>query len=131
MSARFVLLILAVTDLARAVRFYRDAFGWTQTVDVPVYVEFALPDGMRFGLYERNAFAANTGERPHAIPREALSPTEVYLYVDDLDEAIARLDAGGARWLSARAPRPWGDEAAYCADPDGNVVVVARPIAAA
>lgn len=130
MTARFVLLILAVTDLARATRFYRDAFGWTPAVEVPVYVEFALPDGMRFGLYERNAFAANTHARPHEIPIGALSPTEVYLYVDDLDDAIARLDACGARWLSPRAARPWGDEAAYCADPDGNVVVVARPLPA-
>ena len=26
------------------------------------------------------------------------------------------------------APRDWGDEAAYFADPDGNVLVVARPL---
>ena len=41
-----------------------------------------------------------------------------------------RLTARGARCLSPLAPRPWGDEAAYFEDPDGNVVVVARPLPA-
>ncbi|MBI2932661.1 MAG: VOC family protein, partial [Planctomycetes bacterium] len=46
------------------------------------------------------------------------------------EPAIARIEATGARLLSARAPRPWGDEAAYYADPDGNVVVLARRLPA-
>jgi len=44
-------------------------------------------------------------------------------------DRVARfLEAAGARLLSAAAPRDWGDEAAYFADPDGNVLVVARPV---
>jgi uncharacterized glyoxalase superfamily protein PhnB len=42
---------------------------------------------------------------------------------------VNRLTAAGARVLSPVAPRDWGDDAAYFADPDGNVIVVARPIA--
>lgn len=129
MTADFTLVILAVADLTRAIGFYRTAFGWTQTVDVPVYAEFQTPGGMRFGLYQRRAFAANTGQVPHEIPAGDLSPTEVYLHVDDLSGAIARLEAAGARCLSPCASRNWGDDAAYFADPDGNVVVVARPSA--
>jgi catechol 2,3-dioxygenase-like lactoylglutathione lyase family enzyme len=126
--SRLVLVILAVADVPRALRFYRDAFGWAQAVDVPVYAELALPDGLRLGLYRRDAFASNTGEAPFAPPAGALAPTELYLHVDDVGAAQARLEAAGARRLSDRAPRPWGDEAAYYADPDGNVVVVARPL---
>ncbi len=37
-----------------------------------------------------------------------------------------RAIAAGARELSPLAPRDWGDEAAYFADPDGNVLAVAR-----
>src|SRR5207244_3574714 len=40
--------------------------------------------------------------------------------------ATASLVAAGARPLSPRAPRVWGDEAAYFADPDGHVVAVSR-----
>jgi catechol-2,3-dioxygenase len=46
--------------------------------------------------------------------------------VEDLDGTIERLHDSGARPLSGRAERGWGDEAAYFADPDGNVVAVAR-----
>lgn len=128
---RHVLTILAVTDLSRAATFYREAFGWPVRVDVPVYVELALPDGRGLGVYQREAFARNTEQLPAATPPGAITATELYLHCDDLDDAIALLQRAGARELSARAPRPWGDEAAYFTDPDGNVLVVARPLAAA
>ncbi len=127
---RHLLTILAVEDIERSVRFYRGVFGWSARVEVPVYVEFEFPSGCGLGVYQRDAFAKNPGHQPAAIPKGAISATEIYLYQEDLDAAIAKLEAAGARKLSDRAPRPWGDEAAYYADPDGNVVVVARPLPA-
>jgi catechol 2,3-dioxygenase-like lactoylglutathione lyase family enzyme len=124
---RIALIILAVEDVPRAVRFYRDAFGWTQEVSVPIYAEFRSPGGLRFGVYERTAFSANTGQVPDRVRSGALTSTEFYLYPDDLPDAMARLERAGARLLSPLAPRSWGDEAAYFADPDGNVLVLARP----
>lgn len=125
--ARLSLVILAVYDVTRAARFYDEAFGWTVAVDVPVYREFALPDGMRLGLYLRDAFVKNTAlpVSPRAVGHS--TSTELYLYVDDLEASVARLAAMDARCLSPVADRPWGDTAAYFEDPEGNVVVVARP----
>lgn len=128
-ETRHVLTILAVSDVARAAAFYREAFGWAQLVDVPVYAELTLPGGMRLGLYEREGFGRNTGQVPARVPDGALAPTELYLYSDDVEGTIARLVTMGARLLSPLQERPWGDEAAYFADPDGNVIVVARPLA--
>lgn len=125
---RHVLTILAVADLVRSRAFYDAAFGWAVSVDAPVYVEYALPGGMLLGLYARAGFARNTGVAPAAVPEGAVTGTEIYLRVDDLAEAAARLRAAGARLLSPAAPRDWGDEAAYFADPEGNVLVVARPL---
>lgn len=127
MSARYVLTILAVGDLERSKRFYETAFGWTRTVEVPVYVEHELPGGMRLGLYQREAFAKNTGVVPAQIPAAALAPTELYFHVEDPRASARQLLVAGARELSPLALRPWGDEATYFADPDGNVLVVARP----
>ena len=129
--ARLSLVILAVRELSRATRFYAQVFGWTVAVDVPVYVEFALPAGMRLGLYQHDAFAQNTAAP--ATPRLAghTTATELYLTVDDLGGTLARLAAADAPCRSPLAPRPWGDTAAYYEDPDGNVVVVARPTPAA
>ena len=39
------------------------------------------------------------------------------------------LKSAGARELSALATRAWGDVAAYFADLDGNVLVLAQPTA--
>ena len=125
---RHVLTILAVAHRQRSVAFYREAFGWPARVDAPIYTELELPDGRGLGLYQRENFAHNTGQAPHVIPDGAISGTEVYLHCDDLEATIARLENAGARLLSAAAPREWGDEAAYYADPDGNVLVVARPL---
>ena len=127
-TADLSLVILAVADPAASAAFYRAAFGWLAAVEVPVYVELALPGGRGLGLYQREAFAANTGVVPSAAPAGGLSPAELYLRVDDLGAAVAALEAAGARTLSPAKPRPWGDEAAYFADPDGHVVVVARPL---
>jgi predicted enzyme related to lactoylglutathione lyase len=64
---------------------------------------------------------------PAQPPRGELAPIELYFHSGDLDAAIARLASAGARPLSPRAPRDWGDEAAYFADPDGNVLVAFAP----
>lgn len=84
--------------------------------------------GMRLGLYERESYGANTGQVPFEVPAGALTGCELYFYSDDLDQDLERIVKVGARQLSELKVRDWGDEAAYFADPDGNVVVLARTI---
>ncbi|MFZ5476716.1 MAG: VOC family protein [Myxococcota bacterium] len=116
------IVILAVDDLARAVAFYRAAFGWAPVVETPVYVELAA-GGCNVGLYAREGYARNVGVLP---PRAwPVAATELYLRVPDLAGACARLTAAGARALSPAAARPWEETVAYFADRDGNVVAVA------
>jgi lactoylglutathione lyase len=119
------LVILAVHDLAAMTAFYVEVLGWKRVADVPVYVELQHDDGMRFGLYRDENFAQNIGALPPAT--NGLTRTEVYLYCDELDDALDRARRAGARLLSPLQPRSWGDEAAYFADPEGNIVVLARP----
>jgi uncharacterized glyoxalase superfamily protein PhnB len=68
-----------------------------------------------------------TSQVPTAIPDGMLAPVELYFHADDLHAAMTRVVAAGAHTLSPLAQRDWGDEAAYFADPAGNVVVIARP----
>lgn len=121
-----VLTILAVRDLERATAFYDASFGWPRRVDAPVYVEYELPGGRGLGIYERGGFARNTGQLPSPVAEGEITGTELYLRCEDLEGTMRRLEASGARSLSELVPRDWGDDAAYYADPDGNVVVVAR-----
>jgi catechol 2,3-dioxygenase-like lactoylglutathione lyase family enzyme len=127
-EARLSLIILAVTDLDAAAAFYRSAFGWRPAVEVPVYVEFELPGGMRLGLYQREAFVRNFDALDPGEAAGLVSGTELYFQTEALPEAIARLRHAGGRTVSELKPRDWGDEAAYFLDPDGNIVVAARPI---
>jgi Rho-binding antiterminator len=122
-----ILIILAVSDLKRSARFYEQAFSWTRTVDAPVYLEYTLANGMRLGLYQRESFAVNTGVLPEVAGPGSITGSELYLRVADVEQAAIRLIDAGARVLSKPAPRDWGDEVAYVADPDGNVIALARP----
>ena len=126
LPTRHSLTILAVRDVARSLHFYRKSFGWPQTVDVPVYVQFTLVEGRSVGLYQQDAFAANTGITPTLPPEGQISGAELYLEVDDLEGAVTRVTGAGGRLLSPAAPRPWGDEVAYFADPDGHVLALAQ-----
>jgi catechol 2,3-dioxygenase-like lactoylglutathione lyase family enzyme len=128
MTCRHILTILAVEDLGRAVRFYELAFGWPRVVDVPTYVEMEFPGGARIGLYDRQGFGRNIGRAPPRVPAGELAPAELYFFVDDMDVALDRLRTAGARELSPLAPRDWGHEVAYVADPDGFVLALARPL---
>ena len=123
---RLALVILAVRDRDLAAEFYREALGWKLSVDVRVYAELEGPGGERLGIYQREAFAKNTGELPQEIEPGDLAPTELYFYVDDLAAACERVLASGGRPLSPRKKRPWGEEVAYFADPDGNVLALAK-----
>ena len=125
-TPKLALVILAVRDLAAMKGFYQAVLGWNLVVDVAVYVELQADDGMRVGLYADSHFASNVGSTPAATT--GLTRTEIYLHCDDLSAAVERVTAAGARELSPRAPRAWGDEAAYFSDPEGNVVVLARPL---
>ena len=124
-ESRLALVIVAVESLARSVELYTRAFGWTKTVDTPVYVELAVPGGMRLGLYDRQGFARNIGELPAPSPSTVTS-TELYVYVEDLEASFERVLSAGGRVLSPIARRGWGDIVGYLADPDGNVLALAQ-----
>jgi catechol 2,3-dioxygenase-like lactoylglutathione lyase family enzyme len=119
--------IFAVHDVNRSVFFYQGVFGWprNQQIDYREYVELHAPDGT-LGLCERDTYAQLTQAAPITPENGGVSPAYLYVRVPDVHETIARLDQAGARTLAPLAPRSWGEEAAWFADPDGNVVAVAQ-----
>lgn len=125
MQSHHVLTILATRDLRTLSAFYRTVFSWVATVDTRNYVEFELPGRQRIGLYDREGFGRNFGETPGDVPEGAVRPFELYLQVTDIAIAAERIAAAGGRLLSGAAKREWGDEVAYFADPEGNVLALA------
>ena len=97
---------LAVTDIDRAVEFYR-RLGLHQIVADDHYARFVCPDGD----------ATLSLERVHAVPPSA---TTVYLECDDLDDMVARLEASGVAFDHPPVDQRWLWREARLRDPDGN-----------
>jgi len=118
--------ILSTDDIRSLAGFYMRAFDWPVEIESREYVQFAVPGGRGVAVCSFDAFEDYTGSRvPHRMD-ENLTGIQLYLRTDDLSGAIARVVEAGGRPLSPLAPRKWGDEAAYFADPDGNVIALAR-----
>lgn len=117
--------ILATRDIHKAVEFYSGVFEWPIRVQNQAYVEFEMPGGRALALCRREAMTRYVNEDIFEIPSGGLGPVEIYLRTDDLPHTIARLVSVGARQLSELREREWGDHAAYFADPDGHILVIA------
>jgi predicted enzyme related to lactoylglutathione lyase len=119
--------IFAVSDVGRSVAFYQGVFDWprNEQIDYREYVELHAPDGT-LGLCERETYAGLTQATPMTPQNGDVSPAYLYVRVADVGTTIAKLDEAGARPLAPLSRRSWGEEAAWFADPDGNVVAVAQ-----
>jgi predicted enzyme related to lactoylglutathione lyase len=117
-------LVLEVSDLAAAARFYGELVG----LELHVGSDNGAPGDrwisgdhraiswggdayLHFALYE------SKGERTRGA--------QVGFSCDDLAAAHGRLVDGGAKVVHPPRPEPWGDTARY-EDPDGNVVALTQ-----
>ena len=133
MEARIHVITLAVGDLDRGLRFYRDGLGLaTSGVTGTEYkgdevtpagdvVMFHLGDGLTLALYPRSELAkdANIPFGPpksgefsigHIVPRKA-----------DVDTLLTQAVAAGATLTEEPHDRPWKIYSGYFRDPDGHL----------
>ena len=117
---------LPVTDLDRAIRWYRDVLGLehTTTARVPEGVEIAFvvdASGAGLELFVLDVPPAEAWDGPITALRRRTG--HVAFSVADLDATFARALAAGGRavWASRPSPKP-GQRIAFVADPDGNLV---------
>lgn len=104
-----------VTDLARAVAFFRDTLGLPLQFEEQQfgYASFA-PKGVRLGVARVDASAPESRALVGRL-------TGIGFGVPDLRAAHEQLVAKGVRFPMAPAKQPWGGFMATFADPDGNV----------
>lgn len=131
MKARVTLITLGVDDLESALRFYRDGLGWKTEGIVGREFEhgavafFDLQPGLRLALWPRASLAHDTG-----IPQGARSAAEFSLAHNvaakaEVDAAMAKAKAAGARIVKPAHQTFWGGYAGYFQDPDGHLWEVA------
>jgi uncharacterized protein len=127
MKPHITVLTLGVSDLERAVTFYRDGLGLsTQGIIGTEYEHgavafFKLQSGLMLALWPRQSIAADTG-----LPLQEASTTEFTIghNLDSEAEVDALMDQAakaGARIVKPAQATFWGGYAGYFQDPDGHL----------
>lgn len=122
MGDRIDYVILYVSDLERAIAFYRDVIGLPFKFSDNGYAEFATAN-LKFALFETARARALIGREP-----DGAFASEILILTDDVDAESERLRAAGAEILSGPEDRPWGHRTLHVAGPDGHVVEFAQEI---
>jgi PhnB protein len=116
---------LVVNGAAKAIEFYKQAFGGVETVRMPG------PDGrvMHAEMKIGNSVLMLSDENPE---RGYLSPStrggstsSVMLYTDDVDKTFTQAVAAGARADMPPADMFWGDRMGNLTDPFGHTWAIA------
>ena len=116
---------LAVEDAAKAIDFYKEAFGAQEMLRMPG------PDG-KIGHAELQIGDSKlmlSDPFPHSNvrpPSERGGPTaSIFLYVEDVDETFEQAQRAGADVVSELENMFWGDRFGTLSDPFGHVWSVA------
>jgi len=127
MKPRLTVITLGVTDLDRAVAFYRDGLGWATEGVVGREFEhgavafFDLQSGLRLALWPRASIAHDSG-----LPQGSANATEMTLGHNvassaEVDAVMAQALAAGARITKPAHATFWGGYAGYFQDLDGHL----------
>lgn len=133
MEPRISVITLAVDDLERSLRFYRDGldlktpgvtgteFAGNETTPAGAVAMFELDGGLILALYPRSELAKDA-----AIPLEPPSSGQFsigHIVADreDVDAVLEQAKAAGATVTEPPHERPWGLYSGYFRDPDGHL----------
>jgi catechol 2,3-dioxygenase-like lactoylglutathione lyase family enzyme len=133
MQPRIHVITLAVEDLDRALKFYRDGLGldspgvtgteFAGDDDTPAgaVAMFKLHGGLILSLYPRPELAkdANVPLRPPKTGEFSIG--HVVSSREEVDTLLARAEAAGATLTGGPHDRPWGIYSGYFRDPDGHL----------
>jgi uncharacterized glyoxalase superfamily protein PhnB len=106
--------VLEVSDVPRAMAYYRDVFGLTPSWMWEDRIGGVRTDHGAIEIYLSRA------ERP--------SLSRLAVFVDDADAALARYRAAGAEIVDELKTQPWGLRGFTVRDPDGNLVDIAHEV---
>jgi lactoylglutathione lyase len=122
--ARRAFPVIYAKDVDRVAAFYV-SLGFEEHVRLPGPDGTTGFAGLRRGVAELAVTSEDSprmlaGVEPGPGPRH-----ELFVYVDDVDAAIAELRRSGATILREATDMPWGERVGFVADPEGNVVSLA------
>lgn len=103
-----------VSDLDRAIRFYRDALGFSM---------IHLDDPPRRAVVTQGSAVLHLDLHPAKAGSSC-----THMMVDDLNAVCAQIDRAGVKLKQPPTVQPWGLRDIAVTDPDGNTFELAEPV---
>lgn len=131
MKARITVITLGVDDLDKAVTFYRDGLGWSTQGIIGTEFEygavafFPLQEGVQLALWPRKSLSHDTGLKVTPSSATDMSLAHNVNTAAEVDAAMERVKAAGARIVKPAGKTFYGGYAGYFTDPDGHLWEVA------
>jgi len=121
MEPRITLVTLGVSDLPRAVRFYRDGLGWPTTYEEGGPVAFFSTAGTRLSLYPLADLAADIGAgiQPSLGGFQGITLAHNVRTKPEVAEVLAQAQQSGGQIVKPAQDVFWGGHSGYFTDPDG------------
>ncbi len=125
-----VMPMLVCRDVAAVLDFCKATFGAEEKLRLPGPNETVAHAALTIG----EAFILFDGESPEVASRsptpDGSSPVVVHVYVPDVDKAVERAAAAGAKILSPVADQFYGDRSGRVMDASGHVWLISSRIEA-
>jgi catechol 2,3-dioxygenase-like lactoylglutathione lyase family enzyme len=123
---RLTVITLGVADLARARRFYCDGLGWAASPSSSDDIVFIPVGQIVLALYPRGLLAEDAALPPgRAGGFDGVTLAQNVRTRGEVDAALARAAAAGARICKPAQEVFWGGYSGYFLDPDGHAWEVA------
>jgi len=95
---------IGVSDIKRAVSFYKNILGLEKISEGPAYAIFDIA-GVGLGL-------------------ELKAKPQIFLLVDDVDNTYQNLKNEGVKFIAEPKDQPWSARTATFVDPEGNTFII-------
>src|SRR5690625_520564 len=128
---RISLLTIAVDDLDRSLRFYRDGLGFEtegivgQEFEYGAVAFFALEAGLKLAIYPRKSLIKDPGLTPQQPNSAEFSIGHNVSSRAVVDQAMLQAQRAGGTIAKPAQDTFWGGYAGYFQDPDGHLWEVA------
>lgn len=120
MEPRISILTLGVSDLARAIKFYREGLHLPTTYQEGEGIAFFQLAGTWLALYPVEALAEDACLPPERARFGGVTLAHNVRSKAEADAVIQEALAAGASLLKPAADTFWGGYSGYFADPDGH-----------
>lgn len=120
MEPKITIITLGVSDLQRAIAFYRDGLGWPTTYQPGEDIAFFRLNNLWLALYPSDALAEDALLPAQRSRFGGITLAHNVASKADVDAAITQALTAGASLLKPAADTFWGGYSGYFADPDGH-----------